>query len=297
MKAQLIIIMTWLLSIFGAEYGWATMNEPLQFGVFQTTSNTRSVEKFVSREFSAEDALFLASENNTFVLYNKGGMTSFLSEFTQGQEQMLWKTTDIVNLTTVLVPKPVLATGHVDNNQEADVILCYSIDLGVSPHAERWEQYMLVFLDGQQKITPSLLLSKMDEAHGDTNVPDSEYFEIGSDGQPASRRETLVLLFPANGTEPCTFILWSRLETYDYPPTNTPHSILYTIDTYQLDSVQFINTKTETGTSVSTAQTLRTLVEAERAAGTPPILLDFNQRPTDYLVSDDDWFAWERIGD
>ena len=294
MKSKDVTVMIILLYIIMQNSLSAAAQEEQQPFLRFATSFTKqrmlsNIEELPST-FSSEAAWTLALNGKLIMLYQRPHVNARLSFFTKGQEQVLWDYQGYMSLTGPARP-PVLAEGFLNANETPDILFCYTDDKGIGQGAEVWDQYLLLFLDGTQQTSPLRLSAS------DWWTDDKPPYMKGNDGQEASERETEVLLLPAHGTRPCTVILWSCIETYDYPPTNTPHSIIYTIETYQLDGVQFIMTTTETGTSVSTAQTLRTLIEAERAAGTPPILLDFNQRPTDYLASDDDWFAWERIGD
>lgn len=129
-QKNVFIMILLMFSIVGVKWGWTTQDAPLQFGVFQTPTNIRSAKGVIGSEFSAEDALFLASSNTAFVLYNTGGISTFLSLFERGEETILWETEAMNNLTSALVPRPILASGYLDVNAVLDILFCYSIDQG-----------------------------------------------------------------------------------------------------------------------------------------------------------------------
>ena len=233
------------------------------------------------------NALMISKNNSIIALYREEGNSDVrLSQFDQVKENILWQS---ALAPSGLVPRPFLAEIQFDQNDISDILLSVSYDRGVSNSVENYEQYITLFLNEQDEIEPPILLSASDWAHageeGSTGNEDV-YLDNGK-GQPGFERRSLVMILPSSRT-PGTIIVWSQIETFEHPPTKTPGTVVFRVETYELQNMTMIAKTSTSGSYQDTVALLRSLISARQSLGEEPLLFDFSS-PTP-IKTPEKWF-------
>lgn len=260
---------------------------PIEFATPLTFPLMPSVQQEVGVNFSTEAGLMLPLDSRFLILYQRPHLQVALSLFQKGQEHVLWNNADVMELRGPAT-RPTLGTGRLNNNEILDILFCYTEDYGIGQNSEHWRQYLLLFFDEiPEAVNHSNILLSMSDWSMSEETPS---YRHGRQGRPGSERRSFVMLFPATKKDPCTLIVWSRIETFEHPSTNTPPSISFQIDTYQFQGMQMVNIDTISDSHSKTIALLRTMIAEKWIHGETPIFLDFSSKSL--IKTEEEWFGY-----
>ena len=277
--------------VIGCGEAQAQSRCPLRFAAWMNQEDLKYYRHALGEGFTSDGkVLLLPAENTLLVFY---GMEQeplvHLSAFHQGTEHILWwEDSNFNEFDTMLVPSPQLALGQLDAHAGEDILACYSVDCGTGAgSSECWKRSLVLVLNGQTAISPAIPLSGTDRY-----LLRKEQYLIDTDGNQAFWRESQVLLIPGWEEQPLTIAVWSLIQRYEHPPTQTPETAFFQVSTYHITETQAVLTDTVEGTYAATAAVLHAAVQARRENqdAPAPIFLEFLEHGPEYCLDEHEWF-------
>ena len=238
-----------------------------------------------SQEMSSEGGLMLPFDDHLLTIYQHSHLDVHLSLFKDGQEEILWKNDDVMELVGAAA-SPILGKGHFNLNNSSDILFCYTEDFGIGQSAEHWKQYLLIFFDGKADETFPILLSASDWSVSDE--PPYNYY--GMKNRPGSERRSFVLLVPESKQGACTLYVWSRVEIFEHLTTNTSASITFLVEAYTLQGTQIVKSDTLSGSHQQTLSAMQSILTDRQEGGEELFFLDFLSKYP--LKTQEEWLSW-----
>ncbi len=131
-----------------------------------------------------------------------------LSVFRSGKEQVLWSFEDGNAVLSGEVPPPLLLACQLDQTEATELILCFSVNRGISKHETQWNRTMMVFPNCRKTKAGSVPLAEVDEVR------------VGNAGELQSRNKgrahttESVAIVHISGTQLGTIAVWSATRQY-----------------------------------------------------------------------------------
>ena len=267
---------------------------PLRFAAWMDKDELKPYTQDLGENFAPYfRGLFLPANDSLLVFYEREKTTLvYLSAFHQGTERILWQPDESgVVFDSDRVPRSQLALGQLDAHVGKDILACYTFDCGTSNYAPCWQRSLVFVLNGQTTITPIIPLSGVDRHLAGTSEGDPGYY-ADSYGHQAVSQESCVLVFPGWEEQPLTIAVWSFIQRYEHPPTQTPETAFFQVSTYHITETQAVLTDTVEGTYAATAAVLHAAVQARRENqdAPAPIFLEFLEHGPNYCLDEHEWF-------